>query len=189
MTVADVVLETIEAWPHGICDACLVFATGITPHQLVNATCRSLELRKLIKRDKHYQVTCGRCGKVRMLNRTIQGDRDIKLSDAAQLQVIRREVPTPDVEFLDKLRRGIIQYLNSIDPDSSRVSFSRRAQDLRNRGLLSSTLASLMLTHAAYRNAMYYERFNPTEIEGKFLCLLDACLRSLMTKIAERPRR
>lgn len=166
------VLDILEDLPNGLCDACLLQTLDAKSHQSVNATCRSLEHEGRLVREKLHYIECDGCRKIRVIN---------KLVRAVAVRQLNSQTPqksTFGIDDLDALRRDLIQYLNRLDPNTSREGFGKRVTQLRNNQRLSSTIASLMLTHAAYRNELYYNQTSLAEGECRILEEIEAHLRT-----------
>ncbi|MGC2621433.1 MAG: hypothetical protein WA414_20480 [Acidobacteriaceae bacterium] len=201
-------LDELEDANTGLCDACLLGRLKAASHQHVNATCRNLEKEGKLIREKQEGKECDECGNARVISRLIPGafgtfvpynpDRTLKrmkrLLSHSPAPVLARPkqinnpapsstpVVTAPAEFgineLDALRREMIQFLNRLDRASTREGFSKRVTLLRNSQALPSRIASLMLTHAAYRNDCYYNGYVLSEDETKILDAIDKCLRA-----------
>lgn len=217
MNLRREVLDALEDATKGLCDACLLDRVDAASHQHVNATCRNLEKEGRLIREKRGREECDGCGNVRVINRlvprpagtVIPADHERELKRMLRLlspatppvatwrgQIENSATPiandkTLEADFgineMDALRREMFQFLNKLDPNNPREGFSRRVTILRNDQTLPSTIASLMLTHAAYRNDLYYNSHVLTPEETQILRAIDKCLRSFIRDFKPNP--
>jgi hypothetical protein len=176
-TLRREVLDALEDAPNGLCDACLQKALGASSHQHVNATCRNLEIEGRLGRSKSAQEECDGCLKIRVINRLVPSVQRAQPAPKAQKAPGGNSI---GINELDDLRREIIQFLNKIDPGSAKDGFGKRVSALRSNQLLPPLIASLMLTHAAYRNELYYTSYQLTGDEMLILESIDKFLRSFL---------
>lgn len=175
MDVRRAVLDALEDVPEGRCDACLSLEIGTTYPQQVNAASRLLEREGRLIRKKELYQECDGCGKVRVVNRPTRSHAVVASSS------IVSQTSSLGINDLDSLRRDIIQWLNRLNPSTSREGFSRRVTALKNSQVLPATVASLMLTHAAFRNELYY---NPRELTDGEFHILEALHKYLRSYLA-----
>ena len=178
MTLRRDILDLLEDVPGGLCDACLKNALQMHSHQHVNAICRGLEQEGRLIRVKTAYEECGGCLKVRVINSLQPAPSNVKPTNT---QGSKSSGSSFGINELDGLRRDIIQLLNRIDPGSSRDGFSKRVSALRSNQQLPSVIASLMLTHAAYRNEIYYNTHQLCDSESRILKEIDIFLRTYIT--------
>ena len=178
-TLRREIFDALEDAPEGLCDSCLQKACGTSSHQTMNNECRKLELEGRLHRGKSGDSECTGCGKHSIINRLVP---------------FAEKSPIGAVEFapfgiieLDALRRELIQFFNSIDASGSKEGFSKRVTSLRNSQILPATVASLMLTHAAYRNDVYYNSHQLTSDERQILKGIDKFLRAFL--VNTRPQK
>lgn len=170
------VLDALEDAPQGLCDACLLKELPLSSHQHVNATCRLLEKEGRLTREKNLNEECQGCLRVRVINRLVPAAKAVKAVTSSPITP-QSVTATFDINELDALRRDVIQYLNKLSPTISKDGFSKRVTTLRNDQLISPTIASLLLTHAAYRNEMYYNKYQLSDYEREILRRIDQHIR------------
>jgi hypothetical protein len=176
MTNIEKVVECIEASPRGVCNACISDTTDVRPHQQVYQICQKLVGRGLVDRIKGV---CDQCGRELVINSSRMAN-----ADRATRIPVR---PTPNIHAvtpatLDELRRFIIQKLNAIDPSNGREGITKRIIRLRDDERIPWNVASLALTHCAYRNRVVYDAFVIDERESQILRLIDAVLRDFFSR-------
>jgi len=181
MEARRLILDALEDAPDGMCDGCLRLETQLPSHQDVNGTCRILASIGALSREKDLRQPCPRCNKALIINRLIPG------SDRTYSS---KKLPRPasplnfGIVELDALRRILIGWLNEIDPDNARLGFSKRVTLLRNSDRLTGRTAALMLTHATYRNDLYYnDRLGLSESEERILFEIDRELRAFLKDV------
>jgi len=176
-TLGRGILDALEDYPQGICDSCLRLLLHATSHQTINGACLKLEIEGRLVREKSKLIECERCKKNSITNRLIP------LAPQPPVEPLQVARGLFGISELDDLRRKLIQYLNAIDPLGSKEGFSRRVANLRNSQTLPSVIASLMLTHAAYRNELYY---TPRPLNGDEVQILQAIDKYLRIHIAPK---
>jgi|SRR6185437_5412105 len=164
------ILDILEDASNGLCDGCLLKKTGAKQRPQVNNICRILSDEDRLVREKG-SLECDCCGKTIYLNRL----KPVPIQLASKIAEADCVVT---VNQMDELRREMIHYLNYLDPNNSREGFSKRVLALRDSQSIPTGIASLMLTHASYRNAMYYNRYTLSNDEGRILDLVSRYLRS-----------
>jgi hypothetical protein len=170
MTLRREILDILEDAPNGLCDGCLLRATSAKQRPQVNTICRILSDEGRLVRGKSG-LDCEHCHKVITPNslRPVPGKSSNRSDQASSALAIND---------LDKLRREVIQFLNKLDHGTSKEGFSRRVAMLRNNQVLPSRIAALMLTHASYRNDVYYNGYVLTDDECRIVDSIEKCLRA-----------
>lgn len=178
MTLKREVLDLLEDAPNGLCDGCLQDALNVKWRPHVNVTCRNLEREGRLVREKSRTSECERCLKISVFtNRLVPTSTRTATTPSSAIASSR----VFGVNQLDDLRRELIQFLNKLEPSSCRDGFSKRVNALRGNQVLPATIASLMLTHASYRNELYYNAYQLSTEEIKILEQIDKYLRGYVS--------
>jgi hypothetical protein len=151
MTHSEIISEVLEE-QNGLCDACLVNRTRITPHQAVNAGCRTLEVRGALRRERQV---CSGCQKIRLTNLL----NNIPIAKPSPLPEVGKS-QAGTASWLDDVRRTVIGHLNNLEGTSPKGEpFSRRVLRMRDQGKIPPEIACLIQLSNGLRNLACYEGY------------------------------
>ncbi|MDD3925879.1 MAG: hypothetical protein PHT33_04405 [bacterium] len=158
----ELILETLEVFPKGLCDDCLSGVTNIRPRQQVNQICRLLKEEGTINR--HQMVCPHGCSQNKKLINLLKAKTVCEFSESKSRTDTRTIVNGCFPAHLDDLRRQMIRMLDIIEGDTARgQGFSERISRLRNDKTLPGEIACVMQTINAIRNLVVYEHYMPNQ--------------------------
>lgn len=169
-TSKERILETLENSPDGLCDDCLSLQANVLPRQQVNTIARILFSAGTIKRERGK---CPGCEKTKYLNALTPLFPMSALEDASETIETTPE-PIDPAEKLDSMRRGIIGFLNKLDPTRSndaesrgRETVSEKIHRLFEANIIPPNIHILIRTLNAFRNLSVYDGYvvSPKEIK------------------------